>query len=172
MLRVMALLGMLMMTGCANALTYQMTQQELQTKVEKSFPLQKETPFAMLTFSSPRVVLKSENNRLGVMMNVLAESAGKTLGKGTGMVDGELEYVAASGEFRLRNPKVNDLVIDGLSPNANTLLQGVASDALARMMPVIVVYKLDEKEFRQSMAKRMLKSIRVESGRVVAEMEM
>lgn len=172
MLSIFTAVAGLMMTGCASALTYEMSQQDIQAKVEKHFPLQKQTQFALLVFSSPKVVLKPDVNRMGLMMDIQAESAGKVVGKGTGQVDGELEYLPASGEFQLRNPKISDLMIEGLSPSTNVLLQGVISDALARTMPVMVIYKLDEREFRQSMAKQMLKSIRVEKGRIVAEMEM
>lgn len=170
--RLCCLVLMLGLSACAHALKYEMTQQELQDKVEKSFPLRKETSLAVMVFSSPKVILKPESNRLGLAMSLQAEVQGQVIAKGTGMVDGEVEYVPASGEFRLRNPKVSDLLVDGMTPAMSAILQGMMSDALIRAMPVIVVYKLDEKEFRQSMAKQFLKGVRVDKGKIVAEMDM
>lgn len=161
----------LLLPAPAWAYVVEMTQEQLQVMLAKGFPLKREVAFATLTFDQPRLVLEQGSNRLGLALTLLAEMPGQRPARGSGMIDGELEYHADTGEFHLRNPSVKSLSFDGLAPQYNALLQGVVAEYAAQTLPIVVLYRLDESEMRQAMARRMLKSVQVKDGKVLAELD-
>lgn len=161
----------LLLPALAWAYVVEMTQVELQEMLVKNFPVKRDITFAVLTFDKPQVVLTKGSNRLGLALTLTAEMPDQWVARGSGMIDGELEYDAAKGEFHLRNPGVKSLSFEGLPPQYSSMLQGVVAEFAAQTLPIIVIYKLDEKQFRQSMTRKMLKSVQVKDGKVLAELD-
>ena len=149
--------------------TLEISQRNLQTIAEQQFPISRETPFALVKFSNPQVILKEGSDRLGISLDISAEFPGQLSTSGQGQIDGELEYRADKGEFHLREPKMSALSLQGIAPEYNAMLQSLISEFARQSLPIIAVYRLDENQAQQAMIKRMLKSATVRNGKLLVE---
>ena len=145
------------------------TREDLQKKVAPQFPLKQKGKLIAVTFSQPLVVLEKGGDRLGLQLDVkVAPALGKKY-EGRAEVDGEIEYRPDKGEFFVVDPQVRRLHIDDVPQKYQEPIRQLANKAATRFLADVPVYKLDQKNFKQSLAKLVLKSVLVENGELVVE---
>jgi len=145
------------------------TRDDLQKKIAPKFPLKQKGTLFSVTFSEPVVMLKKGADRLGLQLNLkVAPPLGKKY-KGRAEIDGQIEYRPDKGEFFVVNPQVRRLHIDNVPQKYQEPIRDLANQAAVRFLADVPVYKLDQKNFKQSLAKLVLKSVLVEDGELVVE---
>lgn len=147
----------------------EITQQQMQAMAEKQFPIHKITLLANITISNPQLSLVEK--RLALQVDVLAKFPNQTQSQGSAKIDGALGYLANKGEFLIMQPNLVDLTINGLNSQGNKLLKGILSQQLVEQIKHVVIYRLDDKRFRDRMAKKNLKSIQIRDGVLYADMD-
>ena len=159
----------LLLPAILQANTLEISHQDLQLMAEQQFPINRKTPFALVSFDNPQVILAKNSNRLGISLDISAKFPGQLSTRGKGQVDGELEYRPEKGEFHLRNPRMVAVSLQGIAPEYNAMLQSLISEFARQSLPIIVVYRLDENQPEQALAKRMLKSVQIKNGKVIVK---
>ncbi len=146
----------------------EITPEQIQQVAEKQFPIKKQALFVQVELSNPEITLAGQ--RLSLAMRVVATYPNQTMSQGTVVVDGKLGYNAKSSEFLLIQPRVQAINIAGLASQHNEWLRDMISPLVAQSVTAVVLYRLDEKQFRDRMAKNSLKSISIRNGTLYAEM--
>ena len=155
-----------------DATVLEFTQADLQARVGPQFPMQRNLLGIAVTFADPLVLLSETENRIGVELTVSVAVSETIKGRGRGMTDGVLVYKPAAGQFVLTEPRLRNLKVENIpqeqQARVRETIDWVARNALAE----IVVYQLTDKDLREKMAKRMLRSVEVKNGKLVVELEM
>ncbi len=163
---------LLYLTQCtvAAAYTVELTRQQVQEAVSGYFPVKHITPLVMLTAHNPQVSLQPKSNRIGLEVSVLANVPGILTGEGRGLIDGDLEYRHQTGEFYLRDPKIKSLELYDMPAEVTASVQLALQQLMRQSLPVMLVYKLQDNDLKQKMAKSVLSSVAVRKGKLILEL--
>ncbi len=154
----------------AAAYTVELSKEEVQEAFAGYFPVKHITPFVMLTAHNPKVSLAQKDGRIGLEFSVLANVPGILTGEGRGFIDGDLEYRQQTGEFYLRDPKIKRLELYDMPAEITATVQLALQQLMRQSLPVILVYKLQESDMKQMMAKSVLSSVEVRRGKLLLEL--
>ncbi len=165
-----ALLLYLMQCTVAAAYTVELTRQQVQEAVDGYFPVKHITPLVMLTAHNPQVSLMQKSNRIGLEISVLANVPGILTGEGRGLIDGDLEYRHQTGEFYLRDPKIKSLELYDMPAEVTASVRLALQQLMRQSLPVMLVYKLQDNDLKQKMAKSVLSSVAVRKGKLILEL--
>ncbi|WP_045858818.1 DUF1439 domain-containing protein [Teredinibacter purpureus] len=138
-------------------------ESEIQQKLNTKLPLKKSYfVFFDITLDNPRVDLVEGSDRinagLDVELNIKIVNEGKPLG-GTVDVSGALQYRPEEGAFYLLDPKVENLVMQGLPSELQEKASKVAEKALLTFYSERPLYRLKASDVKQAAAKLTLKNI-------------
>lgn len=147
----------------------EITEQQMQQVAEQQFPIRKQTLLANITLSQPKLTLVDQ--RLELQSTIRADFANQTYSQGSAKISGKLGYRAKQGEFLLIQPSLLTLDIQGVDQQGDQLLQQLVSELIIQQLQSIVVYRLDEKRFKDRLTKQNLKSVTIRDGALFAEME-
>ena len=161
---------LLLMQSIAAATTIELTGQQLQQTVEQYFPIQHTTSFARLGIYRPVVVMDRVSSRIGLSVSVTADVPGMMQGTGRGTIDSDLVYNRTQGEFHLRDPKIRLLELVGFPAEISASIQRGLQEMMQQSLPVILVYKLNNDDFKQRLTKSILSSVKVENGKLILEL--
>ena len=176
-LRSLSLSGLLfaaalcMTAGQAFAWEVEIPQEEVQASVETMFPIRQQIPFATVVFSDPRVLIVEGSDRVRMGLAIDASFANQATAKGRAEIEGGLGYDPARGEFHLLRPAVAGLHFDGLPQEYLDLVRMMTNSITGELLGGIVVYRLDERDFRQGVMRRALKGVQIRDGKLIAELD-
>jgi len=141
--------------------TLEIPEQELQQQVSAMMPLIKKTMFATVTLSDPIVDLISKSNEIGFFTHVEVIAPGGLKGSGRGKIQGEVIYKPEQAAFFINNPTIVSLEIDRVPKTVIPTISHVAQVVLFKALSKYPVYKLNDEDVKQKLAKSTLKSISV-----------
>ena len=147
--------------------THEITEQEIQEKLSALMPIVKKKYFVTITILNPKIDLIKKSDEIGILAEIEANVTGGIKGKGEVIIKGTLAYNANKGEFYFKNPKIVSLAIDKVPDNIIPKIQGVAQAALSKVMTVYPVYKFKDDNLTHTLAKSVLKSLKVENERLL-----
>ncbi|MDQ7779157.1 MAG: DUF1439 domain-containing protein [Planctomycetota bacterium] len=147
------------------------TQAEIQAEMDKTFPISKEHLLVLkVEFSNPKVTLAKDANRITIGLDA-TESLNLPIGgkseRGSAAVSGSVGYDSAKGEFYLDDARIEKLDLPRVADKYDKIAQEIGSVALRECLNRRTIYKLDQKDYRQSIAKMVLKGIAVENEALV-----
>ncbi len=93
------------------------TQADLQSKVEKSFPVNKKKRLVKVELSNPDILLAAGSERIGMRLQIAAALPGVGTVTGSAEADGDLVYRSEQGKIAITNTKLRQLDI-GEVPSA------------------------------------------------------
>lgn len=169
MFRSMIFIFLYLVSQMVSALDYtqEITEQEIQEKVSAFMPIEKKKYFVTIKISNPKIDLIKESNEIGILASIEANAPGGIKGKGKVMIKGTLEYDPKKGEFYFKNPTIISLAIDKVNDNIIPKIQGIAQAALSKVMTVYPVYKFKDDNLKHTLAKAVLKSLKVENEKLL-----
>ena len=141
-------------------------RQQLQEKVAAKFPLKKRKALIATTFSKPRVILAEGAERMGIALAIEVSAPGVKYG-GEIEADGEIHYRPRRGEFSVVNCRIRRLEVEDLPEKYQKLVHTLAEKVVELYLSDLPVYRLDQGNFKQSLAKLVLKSVNIENGQLV-----
>lgn len=147
--------------------TFEISAKDLEKRLLTTFPIKKKASIFVFKISDPEVVFPPDkSSHIGISMTLKVSILGLFAAKGRGLVLGEIDYSPEQGAFYFFDPEIQELEIKGLRRSHQTevkeLFEGIVQAALSEMC----VYQFNTKDRKQAIAKRLLKSVRVEDGRL------
>jgi hypothetical protein len=147
-------------------------QAKIQESLDAKFPMSK-TYLVVFTleFSNPLVALEEGADRIraGVDAEATFKIGGVTC-KGTAVISGKLAYDRETGEFRLKDSKVEKLDIKGIPAQYTGKVDEIATVLAKQYLDKKPVYRLEQTDLKRSLARLLLKEVRVENGALVVTM--
>ena len=165
-------LGFLAFEGCAKPMfTLRLSQETLQSQLEKNFPLSMEEP-ASAQLKDPVLILTADSDRIGLRVSIEGELPGKPLPglpgpkpnkrfEGTIEVSGFIRYDAKQGGIHLDSPAVDAFSV-GQMPEALAKAMGNGVEKLLMVyLKQNPVHQLSNDQRLQAAGKTILKDVRV-----------
>lgn len=169
----LALLGFSLASQAAGFLEREVSfsEAEVQAAVDKSKPVQRNYGGLVTTTvqTPPRVLLGTPEGRIGVNGRVWISLLGQPAIPVDVAANGGVRYDDAGKAFYLENPVVTSVESAALSPDMQPMARQAVAQMIAGYFRNKPVYVLREDGSMQEAAARwLLRSIRIEAGRVVA----
>ena len=166
------LLIFVVLSACSSSLLRKeivFTQADLQSKVEKSFPVKKKKEFVKVELSNPDILLAAGSERIGMRMQIAVALPGMGTVSGAMEADGDLVYRSDEGKIAITNTRLRQLDIEEVPSAYQKTVEAIAASLAKRHLSDVTVYTLNQDDFKESLAKLILRTIAVEDGRVVVE---
>lgn len=142
----------------------------LQKRITGVFPLKvKKFIFVFKIFDPVVVIPPNTVDRIGVEVSLQVSIPGLLKAQGRGLVHGEIDYLRSTGEFFFFDPELQNFDVKGLPKRYQEEVRGLFESIMKSALSDISIFKFDEKERKQKIAKRMLKSVKVEDERLKIE---
>lgn len=142
-------------------MSFSLTQEQLQKKIEVKFPIKYEKYFSSLVLSDPKVIICEESDRVGVEMKAIAkipligERAGATA------IKGNLSFSAEERTVYIADLEIVRLSLDGVSDENLEPIKILAQAAIKQTLGKIPIYELSG-----AISARAIKSITVKDGKL------
>jgi hypothetical protein len=166
-----ALALMLLGLGCAAGLLQKemhFSRAQLQKKVDTVFPVDENKALLRVRFSNPVVALPAAGERMGLALDMRVKLPGGKKAEGRLFFNSGLIYDPNRGEIALADPRLDSLDVEGVPRRFESALQTTAEVVAKRYLAQIPVYRLNADDYKQSLAKLVLKSVSIRDGEVVA----
>lgn len=162
----------LLLPGTALGLgfTHELTEAEIQQRVDMQMPLRRKTIVADVLIQNPQVVLKEGSDRIGIRADIQATFLDGSVTNGSAFIDGKIRYVPESGEFFFVEPELKELDIENASARDQEMVRGIADVIIKKALTMFPVYELRDDDLKQKFAKSMLKSVTVRDRKLVLEL--
>lgn len=154
----------------AQAFQIEITEQQIQAEVGTMFPIRQQLPFVTAVFSDPRVHIVPDSDRVRLTLSLRARLAAESEVAGEAGIEGSIGYDAETGEFHLVRPSVTRLHLDLMAQESLEFIRLMANAVAEQYLTSVVIYRLDERDFRQGLLRRNLRGVEVRDGRIIAEM--
>jgi hypothetical protein len=139
--------------------------EQLERELTKSFPVKREASVLFMELAEPKVLLQSGSDKVGLTLRASVGVAVLRL-EGLVTVRGKLRYDSDAGLFFLDAPEVVSFEVPGLPAANQQQVFGLVSEVTQVFLPTVPIHRVE----KNSSAKMLLKSVRVEDGRLIAEL--
>ncbi len=131
---------------------------KIQSMVAKKFPYKKNAIIAKMNLSSPQVYFRETN--IGLKLDYYGNFLEKEI---NGLIDfnGQIFYKPEKGAFYIKNFKIVDIVINEANFSDKKKLKSAVLKIVSNYLEDYPVYRLNPTDFKQSIAKLLLKSVSV-----------
>lgn len=145
--------------------TIELSEAELQSRLDQRFPIEKSAVVAKVALDHPRVVLDAASDRIGIECeaHAIAVFAGEHHGKVA--VNGRLEYDRETSTVYLVDPEIVRMEFPDLPQEHLPMIRDAASIALKTKLARIPLHQLDGVPERA-----LVQSVDVKEGRVIVEL--
>ena len=147
--------------------TIELSERNLQEKVNAMMPLEKTRFFLTVRLSKPKLELIDVSNEIVLFTHIDVIAPGGIKGSGRGQLSGSLRYEATSGELFLDSPKLKNLQIDWFPKMFSNSVAMIAEPLLATASAKYPVYRLRDDNATHQLAKSTIKSIKVKNHNLV-----
>jgi hypothetical protein len=157
------------MTGCnltREGYVIKITPEQIQEKLDAKFPISKQYLVLFnLTLKDPEVMLKEGSNRIGFGLSATTNViVNDTDLEGRAHVTAGVHYDPEQGLLSLVDPLVEKLDISLLPDEYHDEAMAAAGIAAKEYLDDYEVYRLDESDFKERLAKLAIKSVMVQDG--------
>ncbi len=143
------------------------TADELQAKVDEQFPREKQKFLFTIKLTDPGVLLENASDLLGLKIKTQVSILGANALEGFLFVNGHVDYNPKTAELFMTNPTVQAIEIDGLPEKYKERVEEILATAIEEYLAHLPFYQLKAKDFKQSLASLLLKSVSVKNGKLV-----
>lgn len=147
--------------------TVELTEAQLQQQLASMMPITKEKMFVTVTLSKPALELGVGGDKIGVFSNLDISAPGGIKGTGRAKVEGRISYKKQTGEFFLYNPTISQIEIDQIPNQFHSNVKQLAQLALNSSIKGKPIFTLTDNNSQEKLAKSMLKSVKVEPGKIL-----
>jgi hypothetical protein len=148
-------------------LAIEVTQAELQAKLDRQFPLRKCAPLqlACLDVRTPRITLKEGSNRIDVALAVSVKAAGEEY-PARASLSSKLRYSPAEGAVYLDDVELTEFDAGGKLGDLESMIRSYGSGVFSAALSGTPVYSLNDAATKEALAKKVIRDVRVENGKV------
>lgn len=143
--------------------TLKLSADVLQKRVSAIFPIKVKKLIFVFKISDPLVIIPPNTvDRIGVEVSLQVSIPGLLKAEGRGLVHGEIDYLADSGEFFFFDPSLENFDVQGLPRRYHEEVRALFESIMKTALSGIAIFKFDDSDKKQKIARRLLKSVRVE----------
>jgi hypothetical protein len=174
MRRALAVAGVLAIAGLCSLRCHvsdkgpviEITPEQIQERLEKKFPIKKKYLMVLeLTLADPEVTLTEGSDRVGFGLsastNVIVNAEDL---EGKARMTSAIHYDRKEGALLLVDPRVEELTISPLDERYRDGVREVANLAAEEYLDAYELYRLDQSDFKQKIAKLIIKDVVVDDG--------
>jgi hypothetical protein len=143
------------------------SQAQIQEIVDQKFPIEKNLGFAKINLESPSIYFKNEN--IGIRLNY-SGSILKKSASGVVDINSQIIYRQDKGAFYLSNFNIDEIAINEASFSDKEKIKTTVSNVLSFYLDDYPIYTLKQKDFKQNLAKLLLKDVKVQGDALVLTM--
>lgn len=147
--------------------TVELTEAQLQQQLASMMPITRERMFVTVTLSQPILDLGMGGDKIGVFSSLDISAPGGIKGTGRAKVEGRISYKKENGSFYLYNPTISQIEIDQIPAQFHSNVKELAQLALNSSIKGKPIFTLKEDNTQEKLAKSMLQSVKVESGKLL-----
>jgi hypothetical protein len=156
--------------GCGARYTVRLSAEDIQQSIARRLPVSKSKLLVTVTVRAVSVEFMVDDDKILLRPQVDLSIAGQTALAGRALVEGEIRYAPETGEFFFDKPRVADVSIQGLPASARPVAEEVIGKLGEGYLTTTPLYRLKPTDFNQSLAKLVLKSVKVHHGRLEIEL--
>jgi len=162
------------LSSLATALPYtlKITEQELQEKLSKQLPMERQAAYISAKIYDSRVDLIEGSDQVGVYTNMDLTVFGNIKGTGRAYAKGVITYNVEKGAFYLINPNIVSLEIENIPPDFIPDIKKIAQLSLEQALKISPFYLFNDQKTQEKMAKSSLESILVENQTLLIKMRL
>lgn len=144
--------------------TISIRKSHVQNMIEKKFPIEKSMILAKIKLDSPSVYFSEEH--LGMKLHYSADLLNQHI---SGMIDftGKLVYKQENTTFYFSDIDIREITLNGEKLSENNKLNGMIATMTSKYFNDLPLYRLDQKNFRQNIARFFLREIKIKDDRLV-----
>jgi len=139
-------------------------QSKIQEEMDKKFPYDKSIVIARLLLDSPLVYFKGEN--IGMRLNYYGNFLNKEV-KGVVDFNGQIVYKQDKGAFYLSDFSIVEIAVNEANYSDQEKLKTAVSNITTNYLNDYAIYRLNQKDFKQNLAKLLLKDIKINGNTLV-----
>lgn len=136
----------------------------IQSALVKHFPIREYAAFARITLHEPQVILSRDSKDLLLIIPVDANIPDQSQKKGHARVAINVSYRPGNGGLYLINPRVIEFEMPQVSNKMNKDLKSKIATICLNSLPLIQIFKLEEKALKHSLSKSNLRSYSIKDG--------
>ena len=152
--------------------TVELTEQQLQQQLSRIMPIQQEKFLVTVILSDPILELAKDSDQIGLFANIKMTAPGGIQGSGRAKIMGNIRYKSETGSFYLNNPKIAHIEVDQIPEQYHSNIKELAQMALTNTMTNRALFTLRDDNKQEKLAKSVLKSVTVNSGKIIINLEM
>ena len=160
-----------MATQTSYAWEIELTEDELQQKINKRLPVEKKKLIFTVTIMAVDVVLTKGSDQIGLVADMEIRSPNLTSGKGRAELVAKPEYRQKDKQFFLQVPVVKHVEFENVPEKYEPVLKKVFQRLVTRRLGNTPIYKLDKNTPKHQLARSLLHSVEVKNGILVLEMK-
>jgi hypothetical protein len=145
----------------------QIPKTTIQEMVDKKFPFDKNVVIARLTLDSPAVYFKDKN--IGMKLNYYGNFLNKEI-KGGIDFNGKITYRQKQGAFYLTDFNIVTITVSDANFSNEEKLKTTILKITNNYLDDYPVYRLDQTDFKQNIAKLLLRDLKIEGEELVITM--
>lgn len=157
----------LTLVACGYQKDVVVTRAQVQELLDKKFPVEKGGALSKVTLRSPEVSFP--NSEIGLRLQYDVDLPGKAVA-GQVALHGAPTYRPEEGAFYLSTVAIDEVTLNSEALSHHDKLRALVSSVLTNAVPHIPVYRLQQQDFKHSLAKLLLKKIRIEGENLVLTM--
>jgi Protein of unknown function (DUF1439) len=152
--------------GCTASYTIRFTAAEIQQSLNRKLPISKSKFLVRVTVQSLEVELVQGPDRILLHPQVGLSIVGQSALSGRALVEGQIRYAPDSGEFFFDAPRVVEVTIVGIPESMRAIAEELIAKSGEAYLTTTPVYRLKQTDFKHSLARMLLKSVKVRDGQL------
>lgn len=154
----------------AQAWTIELSEDELQEKISRALPIEKNKLLFTIVVSSIDVELKEGSDRVGLIADMEIKTPHLSTGKGQAYIDGKLAYNKADGSFYFHESEVKQISFENVPDKYQEVVRSIFQRAIRRRLAKTPVYQLKQNTTKHQIARTLLKSVKVIDQKLILEL--
>jgi len=140
-----------------------LSRDKVQENANKRFPYEKDIKIAEVTLDNPNVYFTGTN--AGIILDYSTKILKKEV-EGKVNFNGELDYRPPKGSFYLKNIVIKEISYKDKSLTDKSIVNKAIQMTLKLLLKVFPVYTLKQDNFKQKLAKYLLKKVSVKGDKL------
>ena len=156
--------------GKSGTLTVKVSREEIQRRLDATFPVDQQVLLTRVVLEHPKVILTNGSDRIGVGLDVRVEIPIVGPRSGSVTVSGGIDYRREQKAFFLRDPKLEQIQVEGLTAEQLGLVKSPLESVTTAALTVFPIYEFKQRNVGEITAEHVLRKVYVKDGNVYAEL--
>ena len=109
---------------------------------------------------------------MGIDVDLALFSGEKPISQGSVFISGQIDYRPLGGEFYLKDTHIDNLNLQGISKERVKQVELMLEIIARGLLSKIPIYRLKEENLKHRLAKSMLKSVKINNGKMEIALEL